>query len=375
MRLLARLATLLSITFAAAESPAPADDGVRVAVLGYHDFSETDPETEMKIRTAKFRKQMETLRELGIPVVSMADFQAWKRGDKDLPKQCAVITIDDGWKAVYTDAFPILKEFGYPFTLFLYKNYVDGGGKALTSDMVREMMKHGATIGSHSVSHPYPATVKKHRREGPDAYDRFLRTELGESKRFLESRFGETVTTYAYPGGFHTAEMFPLADEFGYHHLFTVLPGKVSRSSDDLTLPRYVILGTHDHIFDLAVRFTGPAAGGTDIAAISKPTPFPVTPEPGSITGNRTPLIVAKLTDVPSLDPDTLTMHIAGFGKVPATWDADEKSFQWQVNRRLRTPTCRVEVSWKDEAGKSPETPLRWTFRLDPEEAYMPQEN
>ena len=375
MRLPARLAILILTACAAAESPPPPDDGVRVSVLGYHDFSETEPETEMKIRTAKFRKQMETLRELGIPVIPMADFQAWKRGEKDIPQQSVVITIDDGWKAVYTDAFPILKEFGYPFTLFLYKNYVDGGGKALTSGMIREMMKHGATIGSHSVSHPYPATVKQHRRDGPDAYDRFLRTELGESKRFLESRFGETITTYAYPGGFHTEEMFPLAAEFGYQQLFTVLPGKVSRNSDNLTLPRYVILGTHDPIFDLAVRFTGPAAGAADAAVIEKPTPFPVTPAPGSVTGDRLPVIAANLATVSSLDPESLVMLVAGFGRVPATWDADAKSLTWQVNRRLRTPTCRVEVSWKDENGKTTETPLRWTFRIDPEEAYLPQDN
>ena len=129
--------------------PPPPDDGVRVSVLGYHDFSETTPETEMLIRTSKFRKQMEAIKNLGLPVIPMADFQAWKRGEKDIADKSIVITIDDGWKAVYTDAYPILKEFGFPFTLFLYKNYVDGGGKALTSAMIEEMQKSGATIGSH----------------------------------------------------------------------------------------------------------------------------------------------------------------------------------------------------------------------------------
>jgi len=182
----------------AADTPPPPDDGVRVAVLGYHDFSTDKPETEMRIDTDKFRRQMEQIRELGLPVISMTDFQAWKRGAATIPERSVLITIDDGWKSTYTDAFPILRELGYPFTLFLYKNYVDGGGRALTSEMIREMQQHGATIGSHSVSHPFPGNVKTHRREGPDAYDAFLREELGESKRFLEASFGEAVTTYAY---------------------------------------------------------------------------------------------------------------------------------------------------------------------------------
>jgi len=116
----------------AATQPSPVpDDATRVAVLGYHDFSEAQPETEMRMHTSKFRKQMETLRQLGITAISLEDFLAWKRGEKSLPEKCALITLDDGWKSVYTDAYPILKEFGYPFTLYLYKNYVDVGGKSL----------------------------------------------------------------------------------------------------------------------------------------------------------------------------------------------------------------------------------------------------
>ncbi|BCX46348.1 polysaccharidede acetylase protein [Haloferula helveola] len=358
-------------------APAPAvDDGVRVAVLGYHDFSESEPETEMRIRTDKFRKQMETLRELNLPVIPMADFQAWKRGEKEIPKQSVVITIDDGWKSTYTDAFPVLKEFGYPFTLFLYKNYVDGGGKALTTEMIKEMKKHGGTVGSHSVSHPYPGAVKTHRREGPDAYDKFLRDEMGESKRFLESKFGDAVTTYAYPGGYHTAEMFTLAEEFGYGHLFTVIPGKVKRDTDNLTLPRYVVLGTHDPIFDQAVRFVTPSAGDTAgaIAAVAASTPYPVEPRPGALIGDRLPVISADLSEAEDLDPESLVMKIGGFGTVPASWDADSKTVSWKTNRHLRLPLCKVEVTWKDSDGEPAPEPLRWTFRIDREVAYVPRD-
>lgn len=354
-------------------APTVSDDGVRVSVLGYHDFSETAPETEMVIRTSKFRKQMEAIKNAGLPVISMADFQAWKRGEKDIADKSIVITIDDGWKAVYTDAYPVLKEFGFPFTLYLYKNYVDGGGKALTSEMIREMQKNGATVGSHSVSHSYPGP---HRRKGLAAYEKFLRLEFGESKRFLEEKFGAGITTYAYPGGIHTPEMDPLAKEFGYDHLFTVLPGKVRRTHDDHTLPRYIILGTHDRIFELATGFnevSGAVAGHSPVIA-PQSTPHPVLPEPGSVTDSRLPLLSADLSAVADLDPKTLTMKVGGFGEVPAVFDEQTKSLSWQVNRRLRSPVCQVAVSWLDSKGKPPEVPLRWSFRIDPETAYLPRE-
>lgn len=352
------------------------DDGVRVSVLGYHDFSETEPETAMRIRTSKFRKQMETIRQLGISVISLEDFVAWKRGEKQIPEKSILITLDDGWKSVHTDAFPILKEFGYPYTLFLYKNYVDGGGKALTTPMIQEMIKAGATIGSHSVSHPYPVTVKKHRKKGPDAYDAFLRKEMGESKRFLESKFKVKADTYSYPGGFFTEEMLPLIKEFGYHYGFTVQPGKVKRSMPDEQLPRYMILGNYDRIFEFATTFrdsTNPTTAPEGaIAGMIQTTPHPVSPEPGAIVNSRLPEISADLSKVDNLDPTSLVMKVSGFGEVPATFAATSGKLSWQVNRRLRQPTCQVAISWKDSAGKAVETPLRWSFQLDREAAYLP---
>lgn len=352
------------------------DDGVRVSVLGYHDFSETQPETAMRIRTSKFRTQMETLRSLGISVVSLADFEAWKRGEKQIPEKSVLLTFDDGWKSVYTDAYPVLKEFGYPFTLFLYKKYVDGGGKALTTPMIEEMVKGGATLGSHSVSHHYPLTVKSYRKKGPDAYDAYLRLEMGESKRFLESKFSTKVTTYSYPGGFYTEEMLPLGKEFGYTHLFTVLPGKVKRSTPDETLPRYMILGNYDRIFEFATGFReGPAAGAAPGAIANTPqtTPYPVVPEPGAIINSRLPLISADLTTLENYDPATLIMKVSGFGEVPAEFSPDTKKLSWQVNRRLRQPSCQVSISWKDAAGKATDTPLRWSFQIDRGAAYLPE--
>jgi len=357
------------------ESGVP-DDATRVSILGYHDFSETLPETAMRIRTSKFRQQMETIRQMGITVISLNDFIEWKKGDKPLPERCILLTLDDGWKSVYTDAFPILKEFGYPYTLYLYKNYVDGGGKALTTPMIEEMMKAGASIGSHSVSHPYPGTVRAHHKKGEREFDAFLRKELGESRRFLESKFPTTVSTYAYPGGFYTPEMLILAEEFRYTHLFTVLPGKVKRSLPNNTLPRYMILGNNDNAFRSSTTFqdslASGASTGSSAAGPVETTPYPVKPEPGAIINSRLPEISADLSNVENLDPATLVMKVAGFGEVPAIFNPETKQFSWQINRRLRQSSCQVVITWKDPTGQPPAKPLRWSFQIDRESAYLP---
>lgn len=358
------------------EEPAIPDDGVRVSVIGYHDLAENLPETAMRIHTSKFRKQMEAIRQFGIKVITLAEFTAWKKGETQIPANAILITFDDGWKSVYTDAFPILKEFGYPYTVFLYKNYIDGGGKALTTPMIQEMLAAGGlSIGSHSVSHPYPLTVKNYRKKGANAFDAYLRKEMGESKRFIESKFPGKVTTYAYPGGFHTEEMLKLAEEFGYSFSFTVIPGKIKRTSPNGILPRYIILGNYDKIFETATTFReGSNATAPGVAASPvQTTPHPVTPEAGAIINSRLPEITADLSAIENLDPATLSMKVSGFGEVPATFTPETKKLSWQVNRRLRQPACQVAVTWKDLAGNASESPLRWTFQIDRESAYLPE--
>ena len=54
----------------------------------------------------------------------MQDLLAWRKGEKAIPSKSAVTTIDDEWNSQYYVAWPILKEFGYPFTLFVYTYWV-----------------------------------------------------------------------------------------------------------------------------------------------------------------------------------------------------------------------------------------------------------
>ena len=76
---------------------------------------------------------------------------------ESIPPRSAIITLDDGWNSTYEAAWPILKKFGYPFTLFIYTDYVKGGpksgGGSLTWSQLAELRDAGADIESHTVSH------------------------------------------------------------------------------------------------------------------------------------------------------------------------------------------------------------------------------
>ena len=204
-----------------------------------------------------------------------------------------------------------------------------------------------------------------------EAYDTFLRREFGDSKSILERKFGKPVTTYAYVGGYHNDDMFPIADEMGYEFLFTVLPGKIRRDSDNRTLPRYIVHGNSDRHFELATTFK--ATGGEDAVpgAVVQTTPHPVEPEPGSRIESRLPTITADLSEVENLDPESLVMRVSGFGKVEARFDSESKHLSWTVNRRLRHRMCEVNVQWRLEGKTKYELPMRWSFLIEREAAYQ----
>ena len=348
------------------------DDGSRVSVLGYHVFHATKEATQMRIPTSKFRTQMETIKSSNIPVITLAQFLAWRRGEGELPPQSILITMDDGWRSVYEEAFPIMRELQLPFTIFLYKNYVGSnrGSRALSFAMIKEMVESDlCTIGSHSVSHPFPSKVKNAAKAGPEAYTKFLRTELGDSKKFLDEKFKIKVTTYAYPGGYQTEEMFPIADEFGYDHLFTVKPGKVRRDSNRYTLPRYIVLGNHDGAFNAAMIFRN----GSRVAGDPVNLPHPVKPGSGDIIASRLPTIKVDLSAVENLDPESVVMKVAGFGKVPLHLNPETKTYQWTIIRPLRQPMCEVITQWRLKNEEAFQPAMRWSFRIDHEASYQAQ--
>lgn len=342
----------------------------RVAVLGYHNFSETRPVSDMLLRTSVLRSQMEYIRRNKLTVISMQEFLDWRFGTLQLPERCVLITLDDGWRSVYTDAYPIFREYGYPFHLFLYTRYLSGRGDSMSPAMVREMMENGASVGSHSATHPYPSTWRKHEANGPEAYGKFIDREIGASRVRLSELFG-TVDTYCYPGGYNDEAMVSRMSGYGYRAAFTVIPRKVGCNVDPMRIDRYMVFGTDHSIFRNAMDFSSPVTtGGTSLSqrpgtvtGNSPIPPFPVTPQPNAVVPCELPVITAQLGGVSSIDLSTVRMHVSGFGRVNAKVDTASRCIRWTAPCRIYMPNISVHISWKSTDGTSHSA--EWSFSTD----------
>lgn len=276
------------------KQPTVPREQTRVAVLGYHDFSNTKSVTEMRMRTAEFCRQMQFLKDSDICVISMQDFMEWRAGTRCLPAKCVLITIDDGWKSVYTDAYPVLKAYGYPFTMYVYVRYIEVQGASLTKAQIQEMQAHGATIGSHSWNHLYPSKWKRYQMDSEE-YAQQLRKELPDSRTQLMEWFGP-CSTYCYPGGYHTEPMRKTLYASGYRAAFTVIEGKVGCDVDFYRINRYMVFGVDTSIFRRAVNFGGQDGVEPTIVAVNAAEAPARLFFPAAFSGVESPLVQTEKT-------------------------------------------------------------------------------
>jgi peptidoglycan/xylan/chitin deacetylase (PgdA/CDA1 family) len=356
-----------------------------VVALCYHNIEDSSGMKALTITTGEFRRELQAIKDAGFAVIGMQDFLAWRRGEKEIPAKCALITIDDGWVSGYTNAWPILKEFGYPFTLFIYVNYIGSGGKSLSWDQLAEMRDAGVDIQCHTYSHSNLRSpgggVDRRTQEmvkkdvAALGVDGWLRKEIVESKKTIETQLGIKVNAFAYPFGIYSAKAREVVKEAGYEGAFTVY-GQQLRSNAppwDL-LGRYAVEAAKPQIFQAALSMSGGGVVGAPEAPVSNVAQLAAAsmltkPAEGETVRDPKPVIKANLATMGDIDPKSVEMRISGFGLVPAKFDPATRTVTYQVTEPLRDRNYTVILSAK-AGGKRVET--RWTFNFEPGSAPAP---
>ena len=92
-------------------------------VIMYHRFDENKYE-DTSISSELFRSHLEFLKNEEYNVLPISKLVNFFTNDIALPKKSVFITIDDGFKSFYDKAFPLLKKYQFPFTVFVSTDHV-----------------------------------------------------------------------------------------------------------------------------------------------------------------------------------------------------------------------------------------------------------
>src|SRR5947199_351561 len=352
------------------------DQTAQTIIFCYHRLVDKIRYPGTEITPAAFEAQMKELKDRGITVISMQDLLAWKRGEKNIPPRCAVITFDDGWKSQYEVAWPIMKKFGYTFTMFIYTEGVAGaslgGGQAITWEMLADMRDNGIDIEAHSATHQdlreghtimvmEPGAKRTKKKLTGGEYEQWIQNEVVGCKQLLEQRLGIKINCFAVPFGNYNEHVKELARNAGYEAMFTVYGQPITFTSPLDSIGRYAIEANKPKVFEDAVKMIATTSGGPGAPAVAEVGAANLSTEPadGTTVRSALPLIKANLSGIGQIDPASVQLRISGLGLVPASFDPKTGIVSYQVTQKLREKSCTVILS-ANSGDKKDET--HWTF-------------
>jgi peptidoglycan/xylan/chitin deacetylase (PgdA/CDA1 family) len=187
-------------------------------ILYYHRISdERDP---LAVTPAAFRRQMNALAASGQRVVDLY-------GIDDLALEtdeaAIALTFDDGYRDVLEHALPVLREHGFPCTVFVvpgaiagvatFSWYRAGSMPPLAGwDELRAQERAGLVhFEPHTMTHPVLTTISLEHAQ----------SEIAESKQVVEEELGRPARIFCYPGGYYSPREVDLVRECGYRAAVT----------------------------------------------------------------------------------------------------------------------------------------------------------
>ncbi|MDI3316132.1 MAG: polysaccharide deacetylase family protein [Bacillota bacterium] len=181
---------------------------------------------------SQFQAEMAWLARSGRPVETVRQFLA-------APRPCAVlITFDDGYPGLVTEALPVLEAYHLHATLFLLGGTVGRPGY-LSQGQLDELVASGLfdveahTFAAHDPSPGHPAFWQM----TPAQFQADQQQELALFGRFRLP----APLALAYPHGRPNPRLIPLLAAAGYRAAFTVVPGWLGAGENRWFLPRWTV--------------------------------------------------------------------------------------------------------------------------------------
>lgn len=222
-------------------------------ILMYHNIGIPPKDAVLRslyVTPRMFKFQMCYLKKAGFEVISLTDIAGLAcKGNS--ARRLVALTFDDGYRDFYDNAFPVLRSYGFPSTVFVVsdlagkENMWDSAeGKAreklLDWKEISRLSKEGVTFGSHTKSHPFLSRLSPLEAE----------EEVAGSKAFLEEKLQTPVESFCYPYGDYDDRIVTIVRNAGYKAAVTTKRGLVHSGDDPLELRRsFIRFSTHPLLF------------------------------------------------------------------------------------------------------------------------------
>lgn len=204
----------------------------KIVILNYHKID--DVKIALSVAPADFDEQMSYLKAKGYHSITPDQLLDNLENGAPLPDKPLLITFDDGYLDNYTNAYPILKKYGFTATIFVVTDFLDREPQYITWAQARELTQAGFKIASHTMQHKSLVTLS----------DEEIKSELVGSAAALNYQLGKQSQYLAYPTGTYNLRIAAMLKEAGYRGAFTIKYGNVDKASNFFALERVPVFRT-----------------------------------------------------------------------------------------------------------------------------------
>ena len=307
-------------------------------ILQYHHVSDTTPAVT-SVTPEVFSQHLDYLAANNFNIIPLTEATAALQKKEPLPEKSVVITFDDAFLNIYTNAFPLLKEKGWPFTIFVATAPVDKKyGQFLSWEQIREMTEHGATIANHTINHDH--SVERLPGETEAQWLQRFRDDLKTTEKRIEEKTGQSVQHFAWTFGETTPELRRELKNMGYIGIGQQ-SGAAGELSDFTRLPRYPMAGNY---------------GGSDFAIKVNSLPLPVltaTPDSSIISADNLQPVLTMELENGDYQKNQLKCYASGQGEIDVKWLDDQMTrFTTQAARPLPVGRSRYNCTAPSNSGR-----------------------
>ncbi|XOB41353.1 MAG: polysaccharide deacetylase family protein [Candidatus Nealsonbacteria bacterium] len=170
----------------------------KAAILMYHSIDYN--KIFFTVSLENFKKQMNYLYKRKYNVISLTSLTDYLREKKEISAKTIVLTFDDGYEDNYFNAFPVLKKYNFPATVFLITGFI-GKKKPNSANIPLQILNwseikemHNSDLidfEPHTVNHLKLTNIDLEQAE----------KEILESKNVIERELKKKCHFFAYPYG------------------------------------------------------------------------------------------------------------------------------------------------------------------------------
>jgi peptidoglycan/xylan/chitin deacetylase (PgdA/CDA1 family) len=209
----------------------PSSTPTPVPILLYHSVGDdsSGPLGPYTSSVADFRDQMAWVADEGFTTLTVGGYTDMLAGRRGVPERPLLITFDDGLADFRHNALPVLRSYGHACTMYVTtaaawrrRPRALGGRPTMSWAEVAALPDSGVEVGGHGHEHLQLDLLSSSR----------VLSQLRECRDLLEQETQQTVTSFAYPHGYHRAATRRLVERAGFASACAV-KNRLSHLADD----------------------------------------------------------------------------------------------------------------------------------------------